>query len=142
MEIRMEVEDELTCKECGEESVTYIINLNRKTVHFGINPHLGDEKILHIIEGRREEVAPDEEHPKGGWNYTVKCPVCGKFGIVYGTFLYGDPDAEGYVCELTTFTTISIDEIKRFAPDAIIAIKGFDEDPGPVVDDGEEADEE
>ena len=117
----MEIEDVLTCKNCAEKSILYIHDLRRKTVCFGIEPHLGNEKILHVIEGKRVELAASEELPKGGWDYTVKCPVCGEFGIVYGTFPYDDLRAEGYVCELATFASISLDEIRLFAPDAIIA---------------------
>jgi len=117
----MEIEDVLTCKNCAEKSILYIHDLHGKTVCFGIEPHLPDEKVLHVIEGRRAEVKPRRGHSKGGWNYEVKCPVCGKFGIVFRTFFYDDPRAEGYVCELATFATISLDEIRLFAPDAIIA---------------------
>ena len=47
-----------------------------------------DDKILHVIEGMRVELDPDEEHPKGGWNYVIKCPVCGKFGATRARGVY------------------------------------------------------
>ena len=102
--------DRFVCS-CGEQSVVYETHPRRRWVKFWISPDLPLEKVLHVLKGKRFH------KEDGTYDFKIKCPACGKWSLTYN----GIPnDVKAYLPN-DLLVLVSIEEIIRFAPEAIVA---------------------